>query len=229
MTRSHAVRHSKADALDEREFQLLLEGAAKLKPKNDIEARFIILVGGRLGLRRGEIAHLTDDWIDWRRNMIEIPRHDPCSRGRDYEQCATCRQHAQQKASNNSDMTFDETLDLQWESKTAEAARQVPFDFAPRVSLVIERYFEQWDTWMYSAQAINRRLEAAAEIAEEINADDIYPHCLRATAASYHAARGLDVIPLQSLMGWAQVSTAHNYVKSSGENTQRALRYTHAQ
>jgi site-specific recombinase XerD len=82
---------------------------------------------------------------------------------------------------------------------------------------------------MYSAQAVNRRLEDAAEAADNLIPDDIYPHCLRATAASYHAARGLDVIPLQSLMGWAQVSTAHNYVKSSGENTQRALRFTHSQ
>jgi integrase len=223
------TRHSKADALNEREYQLLLEGASKLTPKNDLEARFIILVGGRLGLRRGEITHLRDDWINWRRNMIEIPRYDDCDRGRDYRECGSCRMHAKQKAEHNADVTFEEALDLRWETKTDEAARSVPFDFDPRVSLVIERFFEEWDRWMYSAQAVNRRLEDAAEAADNLIPDDIYPHCLRATAASYHAARGLDVIPLQSLMGWAQVSTAHNYVKSSGENTQRALRFTHSQ
>lgn len=228
-SKSKPVRHSKADALDEREFQLLLEGASDLKPLNDLEARFIILIGGRLGLRRGEISHIKDEWIDWRRNMISIPRYDECHRGRDYDRCSSCRQHAQARADHNEELNYEGALELQWQSKTDEAARDVPFDFDPRVSLVMERFFDEFDRWMYSDQVINRRLTAAAENVESLNPDDIYPHCLRATAASYHAARGLDVIPLQSLMGWAQVSTAHNYVKSSGENTQRALRFTHSQ
>jgi len=67
------VRHSKEDALGQREFQLLLEGAQKMRDYYGQQARFIILVGGRLGLRKGEIAHMSEEWIDWRRSMIDIP------------------------------------------------------------------------------------------------------------------------------------------------------------
>lgn len=95
------------------------------------------------------------------------------------------------------------------------------FDFHPRVSLLVDEFFDRWDAWPLSSQAVNRRLSAAFE--ESKLEEKVYPHALRATAASYHAARGLAVIPLQSLMGWAQVSTAHNYVRASGENTKRAL------
>ncbi|WP_161607587.1 hypothetical protein [Natronorubrum bangense] len=41
--------------------------------QDGLQARFIILVGGRLGLRRGEIAHIKEKWVNWRRSMIEIP------------------------------------------------------------------------------------------------------------------------------------------------------------
>lgn len=71
---------------------------------------------------------------------------------------------------------------------------------------------------------MNRRVGRAAEAAEGLSSDDIHPHGLRATAATRYAARGLDVIALQSMFGWAQLSTAHNYIRRSGENTARAIR-----
>ena len=125
----------------------------------------------------------------------------------------------QQRVKHNPDLNMEDAENMQWIAKTDETARDVPFDFSPRVSLMIERFFEKYDEFPCSANAISRRVKKTAELADEIDADDIYPHCLRATAATYHAACGLDVIPLQSLTGWAQVSTAHNYVQASGENT----------
>jgi integrase len=221
------VRHTKEDALNQREFQLLLEGAEQMQEQDDIQARFVLLVGGRLGLRRGEMAHMREEWIDWRRNMIVIPRQDDCDQGRKGV-CGSCRQHAKQRVAHNEDLTFEEALDLQWRAKTDEAAREVPFGFDPRVTLCIERFFDNYDRYPYSAQSVNRRVERAASLADELSPDPIYPHCLRATAASYHASRGLGTIPLQSLMGWSQLSTAQNYVTSSGENTKRALNFTHS-
>lgn len=52
----------------------------------------------------------------------------------------------------------------------------------------------------------------------------VTPHGLRATAATRFASRGLDTVALQSMFGWAQLSTAHNYIRRSGENTARAIR-----
>jgi len=57
------VRHSKEDALDTREFELLLEGARQLKQSDyyyDHDPEFTIYVLGRLGLRRGELCHLDE-------------------------------------------------------------------------------------------------------------------------------------------------------------------------
>jgi site-specific recombinase XerD len=57
----------------------------------------------------------------------------------------------------------------------------------------------------------------------------IYPHCLRATAASYHAYRGVAPVPLQALMGWSDLATAQKYIRISGTATARAVRNIHHQ
>ncbi|WP_407647937.1 tyrosine-type recombinase/integrase [Halarchaeum nitratireducens] len=115
-----------------------------------------------------------------------------------------------------------------WSPKTPAAAREIPFDFDPRASLAIERFFEDHDAWPHSRAVVNRRVKAAAEAAVEIDSGSIYPHALRATAATYHAGRGLDMLPLQSLFGWADLRTAQSYIASSGENTARALHMIHS-
>lgn len=192
------------------------------------QARFAILVGGRLGLRAGEIAHLDEDWVDWRRNMIEIPRHDPCTKGQDGGPCGYCRQAAKQRVDHNPELTFDEALDHAWSAKTDAAAREVPWDFDPRVSLMIERFFDRYDGWPVSRQAVNRRVKKAAELADELEPSDIYPHCLRSTAATALAAKGMSRFPFQAMFGWADSSTAERYIATSGENTARALHAIHS-
>jgi len=223
------TRHTKEDALSDRQFQLLLEGANEMRDYYGQQARFVILLAGRLGLRAGEIAHMDDSWLDWRRNMITIPRYDPCQKGSDSGPCGYCRQQAQQRVKHADDLTLDEALQTAWSAKTEAAARDVPWDFEPRVALTIERFFEQYDEWPVSRQGVNRRVQRAAEEADGVDSDNVYPHALRATAATYHAARGLDVLPLQSLFGWSDLKTAQRYIQSSGENTARALHMVHTQ
>jgi len=220
--------HSKDDALSDRDYQLLLEGAAAMRDYYGFQARFVCLVAGRLGMRAGEIAHMTAEWVDWRRNMIVVPEHEPCTKGRDGGPCGYCRQQAEQRVEHNPGMTLDEALEFAWSAKTQSAAREIPFDFDPRVELAIERFFERYEEWPVSRQGVNRRVERAAEEAPQLNVDDVYPHALRATAATHHAARGLDVLPLQAMFGWADLSTAQNYIQKSGENTARALHSIHS-
>lgn len=225
---ANQVRHSKEDALDDREFELLLEGASRLDPPYDLEARFVILVAGRLGMRLGEITHMREDWIDWRRRMIEIPRHQGCTKGKEGCICGLCKQQAKQQAENNEDLEYDDAVDQMWRAKTSAASRAIPFDFDPRVEIAIERYFDRWDQWMYSHTAVRRRIKKATAAADELEDDSVYPHALRASAATFHAGRGLDVLPLQAMMGWANASTAQCYVQSSPENTARALHQIHS-
>ncbi|WP_345779778.1 site-specific integrase [Halosolutus halophilus] len=55
----------------------------------------------------------------------------------------------------------------------------------------------------------------------------VYPHCLRATAASYHAYQGVAPVPLQALMGWSNLATAQKYIRISGTATADALWQAH--
>lgn len=222
------VRHTAEDALDTREYQMLLEGAGRLESPRDFQARFIVLVGGRLGLRPGEIAHMDREWLNSRENMIEIPRLDPCEKGRDGGPCGYCNEMAQQMSDYNDDVTVEDALEYCWSPKTDAAARSVPYDFDSRAEIVIERFFERYPRYPHSRTSINRRVDRAAQLADEIDHEDVYPHCLRATAATFHASRGLNAVTLQAMFGWAQLSTAQKYIRKSGKATQRELQNIHS-
>jgi len=124
-------------------------------------------------------------------------------------------------------MTFEAAMERRWCPKTDMASRAVPFDFSPRVELVMERFFDRYDEFPFSRKTVNRRVTRAAEKAEEIDPESTYPHCLRSTAATYHASRGLKAIQLQAFLGWEEVETAQKYVQLTGEHTARALRNVH--
>lgn len=222
------ARHAKQDALNGREYQLLLEGAHRMPDYEGQHAKLVVLTAGRLGLRAGEITHLREDWIDWRRQMLEIPRQQGCEKGRDGGLCGQCRQAARQLAEYNAGVDVDQALAVQWAAKTDAAAREVPFGWSPRTELCLERFFDRYDAWPLSQNVVNRRLNDAAAAADELAPGEIYPHALRATAGTYHAGRGLRMLQLKSLMGWASLSTAKHYIADSGENTARALDQIHS-
>lgn len=75
------TRHSHENVLNDREFELLLEAYGDLPDPRRFQARVICLLGGRLGLRAGEIAHLQTAWVDWNRKLIQILQHEPCECG----------------------------------------------------------------------------------------------------------------------------------------------------
>lgn len=221
---TETTHHSKEDALDDREFELLLEGAQRLDDYYSLEAQFIVHAAGRLGLRAGEIRHMEEDWIDRRRRMITIPGKQSCDKGKDGGVCGACEQAARQMVAHNDDVEIEEARGKMWSPKTSAAAREVPFDADPRAELAVERYFDRFSEYQTSQTGINRRVGKAAEAADDLDPDDIYPHCLRSTAATRFASRGLDVIALQAMFGWADLSTAQRYIRRSGENTARAIR-----
>ena len=222
--------HSKADALSEREFELLLQGARSLPDDGDrIQAVTAVLVTGRLGLRTGEFAHLQESWIDWQRSMIQIPRHERCEKSRQGDVCGYCRQRAKQKVEYaDEDIALADALRGCWSPKTAAAVRDVPFEFSVRCELALENLVNRFGEWPLSCQGVYRRVKMAAEQIDGVSTEKVRPHGLRATAASYHAARGLETLPLQAMMGWSQLSTAEKYVATSSENTRRALNSAHS-
>ena len=301
------VRHSRERALSDREFERLLQGIERIDCDwYRLQTRFVVLVAGRLGMRAGEIAHMREDWVDFRSGMIRIPEQDICDKGEDGGPCGYCRSLAQsvvkhavpslhdarlelleqgqlidlgmgyqellaahrarddghvtpeefedrvedalaladrngrdgweaydqlqdraEKYRDRRDVTLDEALEQYWIPKTDAAAREIPFDFDARAEIVIEDFFDRVDRYPTSRTTVNRRVDDALEAAG-MDTEACSPHGLRATAASHHAGRGLDVVALQSMFGWVQLDTAMKYIQASGTNTQRALNAVHS-
>ncbi|SEP26369.1 Phage integrase family protein [Halogranum amylolyticum] len=212
------ARHTHEDVLTDREFELLLEACSELPSPRAFQARFICLIAGRLGLRAGEIAHFDTTWLDWDRMLIRIPQYEPCA-------CGYCRRQSIQEATRNDELTEEEALEVRWHPKTIASARAIPFDLSLRLELCIERFTNRYDSFSHSRLTINRRVQEAANQAN-LNGR-VYPHCLRATAASYHAYKGVAPVPLQALMGWSDLATAQKYIRISGTATADALRQVH--
>ena len=74
LTGTASTTTSKEDALTDRQFQLLLEGARRLDDPFARQARFVIFATDRLGMRAGEVTHMTAEWIDWHEKTIHVHR-----------------------------------------------------------------------------------------------------------------------------------------------------------
>lgn len=216
------VRHSRQDALEQSTFEDLVDSVAELYPPFDAECMFVLFAGGRLGMRAGEIAHIAENWVNWERSLIQIPTQDPCTKGEDGSVCGYCRKRAEEAVRCNDELSMEDALAQRWEPKTSHGARSIPFDWSEQVESVVEAFFDRYDEYPASRVSVNRRVTRAAEAAGHEN-KRIYPHCLRATAATKLAYKGVPAVALQSLFGWAQLSTAQKYVRVSGGATQDAL------
>lgn len=215
-------RHAHQDAVDVQTYEQLLSATEHLEPPYDAECRLILLLGGRLGLRAGEITHLREQWIDWEREHIRIPAFDPCDHGQSGDVCGYCRKQARQRVRKNDDIELDDALAERWTPKTRHSVRTIPFGFDDRITGVLEEFFFHRDGYPRSRSSVNRRVDRVTEAAG-YDPETLYPHALRATAATYHAYQGVPVAALQSLFGWAELSTAQKYVRLSGGATQEAL------
>lgn len=209
------VRHSREDALSEAEFEALLEGATELEPPFDAETKWILVGGGRLGMRAGELCHAQRSWIDWERKQIKIPSHQPCD-------CAYCYERAG-VAAGRCEREHEDIFNEYWQPKTQHGARTIPFDFDDRVERLVTDFFDEYREYEHSRASVNRRMDRLANHVG-MDPDSLYPHCLRATAATVHAYRGVSTVPLQAMMGWASIDTARKYIKHSGGATAKALK-----
>jgi hypothetical protein len=252
-------RHSKEDALSERQYELLFETTHKLDDKYAFEARFCLVCAAKLGMRAGEIAHVSSDWLNWSAKTIDIPEFDNCTKGADGEACGYCRgrardyvethnisiddakeritaefdteltneqltEMAEQRVAEQS-VTFEEALEKRWNPKTINSSRSIPFDFDTRTELCIERFDEQYDVFPKSKATVNRRINRLVD--ESPVETRVYPHCLRATSASFHAARDVSAYSLMSILGWDNLETARSYIAANDETAAKEIRSKH--
>lgn len=247
-------RHSHQDAVDEQTFSRLLDAADELENDvHSVEATVILYLAGRLGMRAGEIAHMRSSWVNWDKQQIEIPYRQDCDKGRRGGMCGYCKKQSAQNARKRNrhlldtayaDLdedavhapasvyadvydeftTAEEMRATMWSPKTHNSARAIPFGFSDDVERALEEFFFHFDRYSHSRVSVNRRVDA---VAERVGVD-LYPHALRATAASWHAYRGVPAVALQSLFGWAKIAVAQKYIKLSGGATAKALEEAHS-
>lgn len=177
------TNHSREDALTDRQLELLLEGARELPEPHDFEARAVIMIAGRLGLRGGEIAHLRADWIDEDRRMIDIPEYDPCEKGKNGGVCGYCRERAKDRVDAHN-LSHDEARDIvQEEFGEADLADDQLDTLAEQKrsehNMALESALdERWEPKTENgARSIPYDLDARTEIVIERFADryDIFP------------------------------------------------------
>lgn len=261
LTANESASHARDDALSPRQFEQLVKATYEIKNSRiALESRAVLFLAGRVGLRKGEITHLTREWFDWGDGTITIPRHQPCVKGQYADEpCGYCRRRAEDRVTTNNitleeankvltqvsdgdigrreltkkseelvddvNMGMEDALEKQWQPKTPQSARTIPFDFDVRVKLTLEKFTDMANGWENSAATVNRRVNRVQELSA-INTR-VYPHALRATAASYHASRDVSIHSLMSIMGWADPSTARAYVTSNDDQAAREIRSKH--
>lgn len=225
LKRNDGVTHSRERALDEIEYERLYVGACRIDdPYYRLQTQFVVTVLGRLGLRKSELVHMSEDWIDWRNKMVCIPSHDPCTKGEDGGLCGSCRQKARQRVEHATEsMTIEEAKSSYWRPKTAAAHRKVYFGHDPRVEMFVNDFFDEWDTWYLSGSAVDRRLNRAANNTDAIDASELSAHPLRATAATWMSDRRMDTIGLKQHFGWSDIRVARKYVEASPQATAQKL------
>jgi integrase len=119
-------------------------------------------------------------------------------------------------------LTYEEVISECWSPKTERGARTIPFDFDIRIEMVLEEFFEKYNCWDKSKCTINRRIDRTKECSDL--SKRIFPHALRATAASFHAARNISAHSLMSMMGWGDIGTARAYINSNEQKAQKEIR-----
>jgi integrase len=252
-TATDEARRTKEDAISARTFERLVESTYEMDDDYfAMECRLVLFCCGRLGMRPGEVAHMTEGWINRDEQYIEIPSHEPCTNGRSGGICGHCRGAARQmarvrtensldqhyrKLSDGDDAALEPGRDTHsyivdperfhnqmWSPKTKNAAREIPYARAStRASLVIEDYFDRYEQFEGSRGSVNRRVDRMAEQADGIKPDEIYPHALRSTAATYFSNRGLSAIDMKALFGWSEFSTAISYIEDSPRQLETSL------
>lgn len=121
-------------------------------------------------------------------------------------------------------ITLDEAIAERWEPKTTNGVRSIPYDFDVRTELTIEEFQENYSIFPKARVGVNRRVREAAEAA---GLEDVYPHALRATAATRLALNDVSAYSLMGVLGWARIDTARAYIRSSSETAAKEVRAKH--
>ena len=202
-TRRCALR----DVLTIEQYRELLREAARIEDRvESISLFFFLVTMGRLGMRVGEVIHMRESWYKEDRGVISIPPHSNC-------ECGLCTHYAESYAEDHG-LDVDEVLENYWKVKDgSDRDVKVPTE---RDREIIELYFEEVPYTDVSYSTVNRRLKKIAEIVGEPEVHRMYPHMMRATAATHLAHSGFLPYALDVQFGWRDENTKTKYVRATG-------------
>lgn len=110
-----------------------------------------------------------------------------------------------------------------WKPKSTAGARTIPaLDMSPDGWEAIRRYMTAHEQIDISRQTTYRRI---VKLARSAGIDRrVYPHALRATAATEAAYKISNPSVLCDIFGWSDLKTAQIYIKRAGGRAQEAVR-----
>jgi integrase len=191
-----------------------------------LQCKFVLVSIGELGLRAGEVAHMTRDddnhnWVDLANCRITIPEWSPCN-------CGDCRSGARQEANQKENVSFEESMAERWKPVSESAQRTVHFHYNTDIVELYKRFFELYDEWPVSRTTINRRVKRIVRNSKLNRApNSINPQTLRACAAYYQADQGMNASALADMMGWKQDETSLKFIKSADDGVRSELSRIH--
>ena len=154
----------------------------------------------------GEVIQIRESWHKEDRGLTSIPPHSNCD-------CGLCTHDAESYAEDH-DLDVDDVLENYWKVKDgSDRDVKVPTE---RDRQIIELYFEEVPYTDVSYSTVNRRLKKTAEIAGEPEIHRMYPHMMRATAATHLAHSGFLPYGLDVQFGWRDENTKTKYVRATG-------------
>jgi hypothetical protein len=243
---ANTPRKSAKDALELDTYFRLYQGALQIeKYERRLIACFVILVAGRLGLRIGEVQHLREEHIHWKRGEICIPDFDPCACHRcwvkaldkwgrkglqelqeddEWEEGASWKSLSaseREEVTDKADYCTPENLTQiiytdQFTPKYDRSARVIAFGWSYRLTACLMTFFEEFDCLNWQRHSVNRLLKEAARNAHGLSPKNISAHRLRATGETFFADISIDPKMLRDLGGWQQLKTGDKYWAKSG-------------
>lgn len=183
----NSVKHSKDNALEDKEKQDLINAVKNLKVKSETKDRYEVLIHLMMnaGLRVSEALQVRESWFNDVEDgmLLNIPSKD-----RDL---------------------FNMKRD--WKPKTLAGKREVIF-IDKSIGEKVRSYFIHKKNIGFSRQRAGQIIKM---LGIAINKPYLHPHALRSTYANMLVYKGVNASTLCYYMGWNNLNTAINYVKTS--------------
>lgn len=194
--KKNTIKHSKDNALEKHEQKALIDIISTLTNKEETKEKYLVMVHLMMsaGLRVSEAIQTRLSWFTETEDGVTI--NVPAS-DRDLR-----------------------NLKRDWKTKTSKSAREVIF-LDKGVGQRVRSFFISKKHGLGISR--QRARQIIIMLGEKIGKPELHPHALRSTYANNLVYMGVNASTLQYYMGWANLQTAYNYVKSSKIEARRDL------